>query len=278
MGTIINWRVLIGSIIVGVAAVSCAGTPDTTVTAEKPRQALQQIGKDSVLIHNAPEEIEKVRQALRAVLAAKKRGEDSASIKRRMLIADQRIRIARKAAQVKAARREMRERAAELRLLRAQLDEIERQSIASGLIEQTPEERARELIFFESNETRRGLVLRFKNIRFSSEGATLMSNAELPIGELADFLQLYPSRHILIEGHTDNTGSASFNQQLSQQRANVVRKALISRGVDPARIRAVGIGEEYPIASNDTEAGRLRNRRVDVVISDANGVIPERQY
>ncbi|MGA7305130.1 MAG: OmpA family protein, partial [Rhodothermales bacterium] len=84
-------------------------------------------------------------------------------------------------------------------------------------------------------------------------------------------------RNILIEGFTDNVGKTSYNVDLSQRRANAVRDALISKGISQSRIRTNGLGEEYPVATNDTEAGRQQNRRVEIVISDESGKIPGRE-
>lgn len=67
-----------------------------------------------------------------------------------------------------------------------------------------------------------------------------------------------------IEGHTDNSGGAAFNLDLSRKRANAVRSALIQRGMDPARIYAQGHGADYPVADNASEAGRARNRRIEI--------------
>jgi outer membrane protein OmpA-like peptidoglycan-associated protein len=81
---------------------------------------------------------------------------------------------------------------------------------------------------------------------------------------LADF----PGAVIEVAGHTDATGSTEYNQALSQQRADAVRDALIEQGVDPARLRAVGYGEGRPIADNETDEGRARNRRVELTLSE----------
>ncbi len=74
-----------------------------------------------------------------------------------------------------------------------------------------------------------------------------------------------------IEGHTDDRGDASYNQELSQRRAQAVVAFLIDQGVDRSRLTAVGVGETQPIASNKTKRGRATNRRVEFVILDANG-------
>ena len=83
---------------------------------------------------------------------------------------------------------------------------------------------------------------------------------------LAANLQRYPDSRVQVIGHTDNTGSAAYNQDLSERRALAVTSILRDNGVSPARLQAIGRGEEQPIASNLTPEGRAQNRRVDIVI------------
>jgi outer membrane protein OmpA-like peptidoglycan-associated protein len=85
----------------------------------------------------------------------------------------------------------------------------------------------------------------------------------------------HPERRLLIEGHTDSLGPDTYNLSLSTLRAEAVRDALVSRGVDTSRITTEGLGEAYPVASNDTAGGRQENRRVEIVISDGRGSFPE---
>jgi len=86
------------------------------------------------------------------------------------------------------------------------------------------------------------------------------------IDDLANVMKNYPELKVVIEGHTDNLGSAAYNKKLSQQRAEAVKKYLVERGIDANRIKAQGFGEERPIASNDTEEGRQKNRRVEAAV------------
>jgi outer membrane protein OmpA-like peptidoglycan-associated protein len=81
---------------------------------------------------------------------------------------------------------------------------------------------------------------------------------------------------IEIQGFTDSTGSEEFNRRLSERRAEAVRDALVQRGIDPARVSMRGYGETYPVASNDTAAGKQLNRRVEVVMSNDRGQVAER--
>jgi OOP family OmpA-OmpF porin len=72
-----------------------------------------------------------------------------------------------------------------------------------------------------------------------------------------------PALRVLVNGHTDSIGSEAYNQRLSEKRAKAVLDYLVGRGIDPSRLKAVGHGESRPIASNETEEGRARNRRVE---------------
>ena len=87
------------------------------------------------------------------------------------------------------------------------------------------------------------------------------------LDSVAIVLNKYPRTLLDIDGHTDNTGSPKYNQALSERRAVSVGQYLNSRGVDARRLLVVGYGEARPIASNDTEAGRAQNRRVEIRIT-----------
>ena len=91
------------------------------------------------------------------------------------------------------------------------------------------------------------------------------------IGRLADFLMRNETTRIRVEGHTDSTGDDAYNAELSRRRAQAVADALAARSVPASRVEVVGRGEGYPVATNDTSAGRQQNRRVEIVFSDPEG-------
>jgi len=106
---------------------------------------------------------------------------------------------------------------------------------------------------------------------FRTGSARLPSKANEAINELAVNLRNHPEQMVVIEGHTDNVGNPAYNQKLAMQRAEAVRSALIRRGVDSSRITLRSLGEDTPIASNDTRTGRSENRRAQVIVGDMEG-------
>ena len=118
-----------------------------------------------------------------------------------------------------------------------------------------------------THESDDGLVLTLGDVVFDAGRATLQSSAVTAIDRLAQLLSVYPERSVRIEGHTDSVGDAAANQALSERRAAAVRDALLARGVDAARVEAVGFGATHPVADNRTESGRQKNRRIDIVLS-----------
>ncbi len=111
------------------------------------------------------------------------------------------------------------------------------------------------------------LVVRMpQDILFPTDSATVGSGLQGDLRVLAANLNRYPNSTIEVQGHTDNTGAAAYNQELSQRRAQSVASILAMNGVSPARIRSVGYGEDQPIASNATPESRAQNRRVQIVI------------
>lgn len=104
-------------------------------------------------------------------------------------------------------------------------------------------------------------------ITFDIESAVVKPNSVANITAIARNLQDFPNSAVQVIGHTDNTGTEAFNQDLSVRRASAVSNILISNGVNPGRVAVIGQGERAPIASNATPAGREQNRRVEIVIT-----------
>jgi outer membrane protein OmpA-like peptidoglycan-associated protein len=104
------------------------------------------------------------------------------------------------------------------------------------------------------------------NVTFDFDSASVKPQFMPVLDNVAQTLTQYDKTVIEVAGHTDNVGSDSYNQALSQRRANAVASYLGSRGIMQQRMITVGAGESRPIASNDTEAGRSENRRVEITL------------
>jgi len=124
-----------------------------------------------------------------------------------------------------------------------------------------------ELAEMRPRATERGLVLTLDAMQFEFDSAALRPGADRAISRLARYLEAYPNHLATIEGHTDSVGRVSYNQGLSERRAASVVVALHAEGIDPERLKSRGFGAARPIDSNDTEDGRARNRRVEIVVA-----------
>jgi len=107
-----------------------------------------------------------------------------------------------------------------------------------------------------------------ETILFETGKAAIDARSNDLLDAVADILKASAGiTRLTVEGHTDSTGDAAFNKQLSQDRADAVKAYLIGKGIAADRLASVGYGAEKPITSNDTEAGRARNRRVEFTVS-----------
>lgn len=170
--------------------------------------------------------------------------------------------------------------ALEVKDLKHAEDEIARLNEASGQIALQSREREtqkvraekaqleQQLAELQAEKTERGMVMTLGDVLFATGKADLMPGAVTTVTRLARFMQQYPEKTVLIEGHTDSTGGAAMNLRLSENRANAVRSVLLSEGISGNRIETTGYGMSKPVASNNTVEGRQRNRRVEIVIQN----------
>jgi Outer membrane protein and related peptidoglycan-associated (lipo)proteins len=119
-------------------------------------------------------------------------------------------------------------------------------------------------------EEARGLVITLSgSVLFASNKSELLPSAQDRLNQVADALMATKERKLTVEGHTDSQGSSSYNQELSQRRADVVRSYIISRGYPSDLIEAHGIGKDRPVADNASAEGRANNRRVEIIVDHA---------
>jgi outer membrane protein OmpA-like peptidoglycan-associated protein len=123
----------------------------------------------------------------------------------------------------------------------------------------------------KAKPTPRGLVLTLGDVLFDTGRSELNSGSGRKLDQLAQFLTDHPERRVQIDGFTDSVGTDSYNQDLSQRRADAVKSSLITRGINPSRIGSQGYGKGFPVAGNTDSGGRQLNRRVEVVIGEDDG-------
>ncbi len=286
----------IHTILIPVFAVSmlaaCGGPPEANVMLTEARSTYEEIQGDPQVAANAPVALQQAREYLLQGEAIWQEKGEAFEIEHYAYLAKQRSLIAQEMAKINQAEEQVERAEGERQrvLLEARTAEAEKaereaeeERRAAELAREQAEaaltraqELSEQITELEARQTERGLVLTLSAVLFDVGQANLKPGAESMLVELTNFLDEYENRRVLIEGFTDSSGSNELNQNLSLRRASSVRDALIARGIESDRIQAKGYGEDFPVASNDTSAGRQQNRRVEIIISDENGVIPGR--
>lgn len=271
----------------------CGGTPDKNPLLEEAQTSFQQAENDTMIVREAPVALKEAEEALTESQSLWQEGASERLVTHKAYIAKQKVAIARETAELNAAQDEVSRAEAERQrvLIRARkveaeaaeqraqeaLTQAQKERQAAEEARRRAEELAKRVSELEAQQTERGLVLTLGDVLFDFDKASLKPGGERAVDELTNFLREYPERNVMIEGFTDNIGSESYNQDLSRRRADAVRVALMNNGISSSRIQIRGYGEEYAVASNNTEAGRQQNRRVEVIISDKDGQIDERR-
>ncbi len=187
------------------------------------------------------EEVERARSDAEAARAES--AENAAQAEAARAEADQ----ARRVAEAQSAEAELAKREAELAVAAADSLRLQMQSLTA-------------------HEEARGSVMTLGEAVFSPGRSQLQPDAIANLDSVIEFVNRDTTRKVRIEGHTDASGSNNANQVLSQQRAEAVMAALAARGVDAARMTAIGRGEDVPVAPNDSAEGKARNRRVEIIL------------
>ena len=272
---------------------ACGGPPANNPLLDTARSDFEAAERDSSIVVFAPVALKEAEEELMRSMTLWEAKADKVLIEHHAYLASQKTAIARETANLNLAQIEIeraeperqrvlidiRRAAAERAESRANsaLRAAQQERLDAERARQRAEELEKRVNELEAERTERGLVLTLGDVLFDFDQAGLRSGAVRTVENLADFMREYPDRKIMIEGFTDSIGSDWYNEELSRKRADSVREALLSRGIATNRIEIVGFGKRYPVASNQTEAGRQQNRRVEVIISDVNGNIPERR-
>jgi outer membrane protein OmpA-like peptidoglycan-associated protein len=282
---------------------ACSTTPTTTPTLDQARADFVAANNNPQVSSYAPLEFRQASDALDRANAAAAKKESLEDIDRLAYVAKQKIATAQEVARAKAAeaniadaQRQRTEVRLEARTAEAERAKREAQAAAAAAQQQAASaqqqaalaqdqtrmlaERAAKLeallVELHATKTERGMVVTIGDVLFATNEANLTPNGMSTLRKLADVMAQNPERSVLVEGFTDSTGSSSYNQDLSQRRANAVAMALSSMGVPRERIATKAYGEAFPVAANDTASNRQLNRRVEVVLSNNGAPIPAR--
>ncbi|MGX4643549.1 OmpA family protein [Massilia sp. SYSU DXS3249] len=284
---------------------ACSTTPTTTPTLDQARADFVAANNNPQVSSYAPLEFKQASDALNAANTAAAKKESLEDIDRLAYVAKQKIATAQEVARAKAAEAEIANAASERNAVRleARTAEAERakreaeaaQAAAAAAQQQAASAQAQAsaaqdqarmmaertaqleamLVELQAKKTERGMVVTIGDVLFATGKAELTPNGMSTLRKLADVMAQNPERSVLVEGFTDSTGSSSYNQDLSQRRANAVATALGSMGVPRDRIAMRAYGEAFPVAPNDNAGNRQLNRRVEIVLSnDANPIPP----
>jgi outer membrane protein OmpA-like peptidoglycan-associated protein len=283
------------------ALAACSSVPASNPQLDQVRMRYQAAQSDPALAQNAPEEWTRARVALGRAEKAQTAGEAVVEVTHLSYLAHQQITIAQDAAASRASQATIDGTAAEADRMRLALrtqeaDATQRALQASqadsarksadlaqaGRNAQDDQARlarrdaqldslAQQLKDLNARKTERGIVVTLGDMLFDTGQSRLQADGARSMVQLAEFMKRNPQRQAVIDGYTDSVGSETFNQDLSDRRAQSVQTALVGLGVEAARLRTAGHGESDPVASNDTAQGRQSNRRVEIVFAPEAG-------
>lgn len=294
-----NRKSAVSILAAAVLAAACASAPVSTPTLDGARADFVAANNNPQVSSYAPLEFKQASEALDQANQAAARRESLNDIDRLAYVAKQRIATAQEVAKGKAAEADIANAAQQRDQVRleartaeaerakrdaeaAQAAALQAQAQAQATQQQNAalSERAAQLesqlAELQAVKTERGMVVTIGDVLFATDQASLNPNGMSSLRKLADVMKQNPNRTVLVEGFTDSTGSASYNQDLSQRRADAVAAALVQMGVERQRIATRAYGKQFPVASNDSAQSRQLNRRVEIVLSNENAAIPPR--
>jgi OOP family OmpA-OmpF porin len=255
----------------------CSAGPNADLA--RARASLQQAAQTPQAAQYASVQLREAQQTLAQAEQDWEEEGDRQETSHQAYLVEQQAGIAVAVAQQKAAEAQAQQLAEQRDQVRlsARTREAEQAHLDAEAAKARTQQLEQELAALNAKKTDRGLVMTLDPTLFEFNKTTLKPGAMNNLYPLVTFLREHPERYVLVEGHTDSIGSESYNLDLSQRRADAVRDFLMRNGVKPEQLTTRGYGKSFPIASNDTEAGRLQNRRVEIVISHGSERIVDRQ-
>jgi len=285
---------LAAGLLAGTLLTGCAGTPARNAQLDQARSDYAAANNDPQVTRAAPEQLRLASANLSEATALQQQKAPQADVDHYARLATTQVVTARQLTEADASqayvkqagsqRSQMMLQASQQQTQRAQnqaatanarVDNADAQAASAGAqADQAQQQNAALLTALNAKQTDRGMVLTLGSVLFDSNDASLNASGERSLDKLGQFLRDNPKRNVRVEGYTDSTGSAAYNRDLSQRRADAVRSALVDGGLDAQRATTKGLGQDFAVASNQTASGRQQNRRVEVVISDADGTFP----
>ena len=300
-------KTLLATSLAAILATGCATTPDSDDRVERLRAEYNTVASIAEAERYAPVKLKEAEESLERLERMVNNNAKPEDVNHQIYLTQKKLRTAEYTARMKEADRYIADaenkrnnliidaRTREAQQARADALAMSQQAQLAAERARLAEERASEAEAYanrmatraqslenevqnlSTQQTERGLVLTLGNILFEFDQAVIKPGSARTLERVAEFLNEYPDRKVMIEGFTDNTGSDGYNEDLSDRRARAVKSKLVSSGVAAERVNTRGYGEQHPVASNDSEAGRLQNRRVEIVIADQGEEVSERE-
>ena len=271
---------------------ACGSQPSTTSLLDQTRYDYQSAQNNPKVARYAPLEMKQAGDALAKADVAAANNDSLEDIDKLAYLAKQKVALAQEVAKQKSAEAEISKSGQERDQMRlaqrtneadqAKMSAARANSAAdaargdAAFAEARAATLAAQLADLSAKKTERGMVITFGDVLFATDQSRLNPEGQRIAQKLAEVLQQNPQRTVLIEGFADSTGTAAYNQGLSERRASAVQLSLRGLGIANNRIAIHGYGESYPVASNATEQDRQLNRRVEIVLSEETGKIAPR--
>jgi OmpA-OmpF porin, OOP family len=245
---------------------ACASAPQRSDQLEQARAQVQTLSADPLAQQAASADIEAARAQLQQADTALQQKKPPEEVNQYAYLALRHAQAGEARVAEAHARQEVAKGEQDSNRVLMQARERETQHAQSELASAR-----QELSALQAKQTDRGMVMTLSDVLFDTGRSTLKPGADRDLDRLAQALKDNSNTRVMIEGHTDSVGSDSYNEELSQRRAQAVADALRTRGVASDRYESKGLGKSFPVASNSTAAGRQQNRRVEIVFSDDAG-------
>jgi outer membrane protein OmpA-like peptidoglycan-associated protein len=272
------------------ALAACNTMPDRNPALDQSRNHLQSAQQDTQVRTLAPDELQRAAESVALASRAQARGDRTADVDHLAYMADQRVTLAQETASARGSQALVASAGAERDKTRLAMRtrEADTANAALAMSQQSGRRQQGELMDAQAQSTRgqaridtleaqlrqmgakktdRGMVVTLGGILFYTGQDRLLPAAQQDIRKLADFFKRNPTRSAVIEGNTDSVGGEDANHGLSQRRADAVAMALVQQGVSSDRLKTAANGEDSPVATNTTAAGRQMNRRVEVIFA-----------